>query len=93
MTVRDAGPGIAPEDLPHVFERFWRADPARARDPGGAGLGLPIARWIVEEHGGRIELESAPGQGATATVCLPLRPPAEAARAREERPAEIVHNK
>ncbi|MBI2320723.1 MAG: HAMP domain-containing protein [Chloroflexi bacterium] len=70
VTVRDTGIGIAPEHLPHVFERFYRADPARARDPGGTGLGLPIARWIVEQHHGEISLSSAPGRGTTAVVRL-----------------------
>ena len=74
IIVADTGPGIAPEDLPHVFERFYRADPARSRDPGGTGLGLPIARWIVEQHGGSLTLESAPGQGTTAIVTLPSAP-------------------
>ena len=52
LTVADTGPGIAPEHLPHLFERFYRADPARAHD-GGAGLGLAIAQWIVTAHGGK----------------------------------------
>jgi signal transduction histidine kinase len=71
LTVQDSGVGIPALDQPHVFERFYRADPARARDPGGSGLGLAIARWIVDQHGGEITLTSAPGQGTTVTVALP----------------------
>ncbi|MHB1134289.1 MAG: sensor histidine kinase [Chloroflexota bacterium] len=69
---RDTGLGIAPEELPHVFQRFYRADPARARDPGGSGLGLAIAKWIVEQHGGAVSLASEPGKGTTASVTLPV---------------------
>lgn len=72
ILVRDTGIGIAPEDLPRVFERFYRADPARGRDPGGTGLGLPIARWIAEQHGGQITLASRPGEGTIARIRLPL---------------------
>ncbi len=72
LLVRDTGVGIAPEDVPHVFERFYRADPGRSRDPGGTGLGLPIAQWIVEQHGGKIALESQPGHGTLVSVLLPL---------------------
>jgi two-component system OmpR family sensor kinase len=74
ISVRDTGVGIAPDDLPHVFERFYRADPARGRDPGGTGLGLPIARWIVEQHQGTISIDSAPGQGTQVVVRLPALP-------------------
>ncbi|HJQ27755.1 MAG TPA: HAMP domain-containing sensor histidine kinase [Rubrobacter sp.] len=72
VIVHDDGAGIAPEDLSHVFERFYRADPARTRDPGGTGLGLPIARWIAEAHGGHMELESKPATGTTVSMRLPL---------------------
>jgi signal transduction histidine kinase len=64
VSVSDTGSGIAPEDLPHVFERFYRADRSRARSTGGAGLGLAIARQIAELHGSRLEVESSPGQGS-----------------------------
>jgi len=72
VRVRDAGVGIAPEHLPHIFDRFYRADTARSRTAGGAGLGLSICRWIAEAHGGSIAVESAPAQGTTFTVTLPL---------------------
>ena len=71
IEVRDTGLGIASTDLPRVFERFYRAESARAQDPGGTGLGLPIARWIAEEHGGTVELKSDRGRGTTATMWLP----------------------
>jgi two-component system, OmpR family, sensor kinase len=71
ITVRDTGVGIAAEELPHVFERFYRADPARSRDPGGTGLGLPIARWIARQHGGDVSLSSVPRQGTMVVVQLP----------------------
>ena len=74
FSVTDAGPGIAPEHLPRVFERFYRADAARtpSADPGGTGLGLPIAKLIAEAHGGTIHLESQLDVGTTAIVLLPL---------------------
>jgi two-component system sensor histidine kinase BaeS len=77
LRVRDTGDGIAPADLPHVFERFYRGDKARQRgDEGSSGLGLAIARAIVEAHGGAIGVESAPGVGTTFTIHLPGAVPA-----------------
>jgi len=72
VTVTDTGEGIALEDLPHVFHRFWRADRSRSRDHGGAGLGLTIARQLVEAHGGRIEVTSELGRGTRFTFTLPV---------------------
>ncbi|MFF9626690.1 ATP-binding protein [Streptomyces griseosporeus] len=71
VEVRDTGTGIAAEDLPYVFDRFWRADPARGRTTGGSGLGLAVARQIVLDHGGTIGVDSAVGAGTTVTVALP----------------------
>jgi len=76
LNVRDTGVGIAPGDLPHIFDRFYRADQARRRSGGrpGVGLGLAISKWIVEAHGGTIAVQSRPGRGTTFTVTLPLGP-------------------
>jgi len=78
LSVADTGIGIAPGDLPHIFDRFWRADSARTRtgERSGAGLGLAICKWIAEAHGGRIDVVSRPGRGTTFTVTLPREPPA-----------------
>ncbi|MFD0740998.1 sensor histidine kinase [Phytohabitans flavus] len=75
VRVADTGTGIAPESLPYVFDRFWRADSARGRRTGGSGLGLSIARQIVTDHGGTITVASQLGVGTTFTITLPaLRP-------------------
>jgi signal transduction histidine kinase len=73
IAVSDTGVGIAPGDLPHIFDRFWRADSARTRtgERPGAGLGLAICKWIAEAHGGSIEVQSRPGRGSRFTVTLP----------------------
>ena len=71
LRVRDTGPGIAAEDIPYVFDRFYRADKARSRAAGGVGLGLAISRWIAEAHGGSIHVVSTLGEGSTFTVSLP----------------------
>jgi signal transduction histidine kinase len=72
VSVADDGPGIAPEHRESIFDRFWRPDDARDRPGGGSGLGLAIVRQIVEGHGGRVELVSEPGEGATFVLRLPL---------------------
>ncbi len=72
VAVTDEGPGIPEEELAHIFERFYRVDKTRARKQGGTGLGLPIAKTIIEAHGGRIEVESSVGKGTRMTLYLPL---------------------
>ena len=71
IEVADRGPGIPQDQQARIFERFWRADESRARSSGGAGLGLAIVRRIVESHGGRVTLVSAPGEGSRFTIHLP----------------------
>jgi signal transduction histidine kinase len=72
IAVADEGPGISPQDQPHVFDRFWRADKARSRADGGTGLGLAIVRQIVESHGGQIRLQSKVGVGSSFVIWLPV---------------------
>jgi two-component system, OmpR family, phosphate regulon sensor histidine kinase PhoR len=72
IAVRDRGPGIAPEHLPRLTERFYRVDVSESRAQGGTGLGLALVKHILNRHGGRLTIESAPGRGATFTVHLPI---------------------
>jgi two-component system, OmpR family, sensor kinase len=76
MSVSDHGPGLRPEDMQRIFEPFYRADPSRSRDSGGAGLGLSIVSAVVAAHGGKVKVKETAGGGATFEVELPLRPPA-----------------
>lgn len=79
IRVCDTGEGIAPEDLPFIFDRFWRGDRARTHQGGaGSGLGLAITRQLVRLHGGTIDVASAPGAGTTFTIYLPVAPPVSA---------------
>ena len=80
LSVVDSGAGIQPEHLPHVFDRFYKVDPARANGSGGSGLGLTIAKAIVERHGGALSATSEPGR-TVFTVTLPQEAPVEALRA------------
>jgi len=75
LEVADSGVGIKGEDLPYIFERFWRGEPSRARRTGGAGIGLAIVRELVRAHDGRVDVTSKPGEGSRFRVTLPGRPP------------------
>jgi signal transduction histidine kinase len=70
--VADTGEGIPDTELPLIFERFYRIDKSRTRATGGSGLGLTIAKRLVEAHGGTIEVKSQPGQGSTFTFTIPI---------------------
>ena len=72
LEVADNGIGIAPEHLPHIFDRFYRVDKARSRSKGGTGLGLAIVKRIAEQHGGKVTVASEPNEGSTFTVWLEL---------------------
>jgi len=71
IRISDTGMGIVPEAVPHIFERFFRADKARSRQDGGFGLGLAIVKWIAESHNGVVDLNTKPGAGTAFTVTLP----------------------
>jgi signal transduction histidine kinase len=87
LEVSDAGPGIDPEHLPRLFERFYRVDEPRTRTHGGTGLGLSIVKAIAEAHGGGVEVESDPGRGASFRLVLPGLTPARAPDGRSPSPA------
>ncbi len=72
IRVADSGPGLEPEELAHIFDRFYRANDSRQREEGGSGLGLAISKSILEAHGGRIRAESVKGQGLTVIISLPI---------------------
>ena len=74
LAVADTGSGIPPEDLPHIFDRFWRGEKSRSRAAGGSGLGLAIAKQLVQMHGSSILVSSTPGAGTTFSFTLPLAP-------------------
>jgi two-component system phosphate regulon sensor histidine kinase PhoR len=82
LSVRDYGPGIAPEHVPRLTERFYRVDVAESRAQGGTGLGLALVKHVLNRHGGRLSIDSTPGAGAAFTMHMPL-PTAENAVAAE----------
>jgi heavy metal sensor kinase len=84
VVIQDTGVGIPPEDLPRIFDRFYRVDKARTRNPGGSGLGLSIAMWIANAHSGDIMVESTLGEGSTFSVTLPILADRERYRGRTE---------
>ena len=86
LDVIDHGPGMTPEQAHRVFERFYRADQARTRATGGSGLGLAIVRALVTAHGGVASVRTAPGQGATFRIALPLAPEAQGGMAADDDP-------
>jgi signal transduction histidine kinase len=88
--VRDTGIGIAASDMPKIFDRFYRGDMARTREPAGAGLGLALAKWIVRAHHGSIECSSEPGRHTEVVVLLPSADHAAAAAGNGRRSARFV---
>ncbi len=88
FSVSDSGPGIAPEHLPHLFERFYRIDAARTADQGGTGLGLALAKWIADAHGGHLDVVSTPGRGSAFRFRLAAVRPASRPQSPAPQPAE-----
>jgi signal transduction histidine kinase len=78
-SVADHGIGIAPEDMPRIFEKFYRVTRGEGSSSRGTGLGLTLARHLVEAHGGRVAVESTQGEGSTVTLIIPHRPERESA--------------
>jgi heavy metal sensor kinase len=87
LSIRDYGIGILPQDLPHIFGRLYRADPARSRDSGGVGLGLALVKWIIEAHKGSIRVESVAGQGSLFEILLPSAAETKSVSGREDQNA------
>ena len=73
ISIQDSGPGITPEEVSRIFDRFYRTDPARQREDGGSGLGLAIAKSIVQAHGGQLSAESEAGNGLKIIITLPKK--------------------
>ncbi|HBG00274.1 MAG TPA: hypothetical protein DDW87_01680, partial [Firmicutes bacterium] len=71
IEIRDTGIGIEAQELPFIFERFYRTDASRSRETGGTGIGLAVTAEVIKGHGGRIEVQSEPGVGSTFTIYLP----------------------
>ena len=85
LQVLDDGPGIPSEAIPHLFDRFYRVDGARSTRGNGSGLGLAIVRWIVQQHGGTVNVASRPGEGSVFTVTLPLHDPRSTSNGEHQR--------
>ena len=92
MMVHDTGAGVPEDDLPNVFERFYRADRARSRSEGGSGVGLAVVKQLVEAHGGRVSVKSTPGQGASFGFTLPAVGTGSRVPKRAQESEEWTHN-
>ena len=90
IEVADSGSGVHPEELPHIFDRFYQVKNRRSRKKGGAGLGLSIARTIIAAHGGSLSAESTLGEGTRMTIRLPLAAPPEAMEAPAPEPRRVA---